>query len=316
MRTVLIAFADRQSKRFTATVPQEKIDEALSFVGDLIKWRYASNEHNAPLMITGYGDEGVEDLIQDYLTGEYTDPVAPVYHEPDPREVNAIDDRGTGISGELIPNGAWAFKAFFIGRPIYLAEVITGSECENVLNELSGQISELNRLLNFIRSISDKFTPADNALVSPVGQEQVDLPDFTAPINKKAAMERMGRLLGNSTDKVEQLPEALAQRPGTFLVSKEEPGSPCLQIVAVGDGELLKDMGFLALLLRKYPDDIKVIGEDGHIRRVTFSQRIAQSGYMVALRSILVDANLTDKYTLESKSWEGVNVNLSNYMLL
>lgn len=310
MITVLIHFVGRPSRKITTPLSRQEVEGIVQMfdASPEINCRWATTAENSPVMINGAGgDADIEEFFVEALSNASS--AASVLNDdinlpmPDPRTVELIDANGDGIRSLPTGDGRWQVEAFADHRPIYSVSLSTRQETESSIDILASQIATLNSVHQFLSSVEADFPDAPYSSTDEPEEGIEQLPDLTAPLDKQTAYNRLEKLMGkgnSGTSAPAAIPEI--KRPGgTFLFLREGASAP-LQIILNGDGEQLKDIGFLDQLKKKFPRDIELVGVEGTIRTVKIRKHAAKK-YLEMIRAILLDCNLVQNYEIESAEY-------------
>jgi len=310
MITVLIHFVGRPSRKITTPLTRQEVEGIVQMfdASPEINCRWATSAETSPVMITGAGgDADIEEFFVEALSNAGSaasalndDTNLPM---PDPRTVDLIDPNGDGIRSLPTGDGRWQVEAFADHRPIYSVSLSTRQETETSIELLCSQIATLNSVQQYLSSVAADFPDAPYSSTDEPEEVIEPLPDLTVPLDKKTTCDRLEKLMGKNTpSQVAPAPMPEIKRPGgTFLFLREGAAVP-LQIIMKGDGEQLKDIGFLDQLKKKFPRDVELTGVEGTIRTVKIRKHAAKK-YLEMIRAILLDCSLVQEYEIESAEY-------------
>lgn len=308
MITVLIHFVGRPSRKITTPLSRQEVEGIVQMfdASPEINCRWATTAENSPVMITGAGgDADIEEFFVEALSNAGS--AASVLNNdidlpmPDPRTVDLIDENGDGIRSLPTGDGRWQVEAFADHRPIYSVSLSTRQETETSIDLLAAQFNTLSAVHQFLSSVARDFPDAPYHSTDEPEELMEQLPDLTAPLDKNTVYSRLEQLMGKGAAE-QSAPMPVIKRPGgTFLFLREGASTP-LQIIMNGDGERLKDIGFLDQLKKKFPRDVELTGVEGTIRTVKIRKHAAKK-YLEMIRAILLDCSLVQEYEIESAEY-------------
>lgn len=290
MTPVLISLEGRKAIVTKTSLARPEINELIDAMGPEITHRFIYTSQTSPVTIRGTGDAAIEAFLLSSLEGE-SNPEEEFFPEPvfiptDPCLVDVVNSEGTGITS-VMEDGSYLWTAYHEHREVYQVMFTTQEDALATIGKLDADIAVMTDLKAIITGLIKDFPPRST------NPPQVDL---TAPISKEAARKRMGSLLAP----VDPAPHTEAPNyTATFLLQMEGSHAP-LQILIHGDGERLRDIGYLHQLQSKYPKEVSYTPEyQVGLSMVSIPRKMGKC-YIETLRSILIDCNLVQDYSIES----------------
>lgn len=311
MTTILLTLGTAGTQVVNSPLSRAELHDVLGLLSNDFEIIWASDQPDSSLrLIDLRHDTAVNEYLLSIIMANPT-PNSPL-PEPipvDPRSMSVINLEGTGIQGLQTNDGLWHYSAHLKHERIYEFDATTQEDVIANLEKIRAAVDVLEMLANFSDSTCNLFPASSPETVETPESDATVLPDLTTPINKKDARDRLEGLLG--TGHPEPAPAVI---PGTFLMLKEGTTKP-MQVILRGDGEVLRDIGFLALLDKKYERDIQVSPETGKIRTVKIKRHLAKR-YLEVVRSILLDCSLVQNYEIVTDEYIPNNALYADHIFL
>lgn len=313
MTTILLTLGVNGTQVVNSPLSRSELEDTLGLLHNDFEILWSSNADNASLrLIAKYNDTTINEYLLSAINCAARETTAlPEPIPADPRSMSVIDQEGTGVQGYQNNDGIWHYSAHLKNERIYEFGARVQEDVVHNLEKIRDCIDVLGTLANFADSTCSLFPPAPVEPVEQSVEHPIDLPDLTAPISKKTAQKRLEGLLGTGQPEDVEPP---FNNPGTFLMLKEGSTKP-MQVILTGDGEVLRDIGFLSLLKKKYDRDIQIGPVDGNIRTVKVKRHLAKR-YLEIVRSILLDCKLVQNYEISTDEYVPNNAQYAQYIFL